>query len=478
MKILLVKPLYVFDSRHPLQFTGAEKALPLSLAYIAAVMERNSWEVRVIDYQISPQNLTQVLKEFLPDVLGITAFSKESSHAKLLMQEAKSFAAQMPIIIGGPHANAYQEQIFEQSDFIDYVVPREGEETILELVETLAAGDDPSQVKGIIFRDSGGEIQSTPNRAFIDNLDELPFMALQHFDVGKYHPAAGTFRRLPSVTMITSRGCPYPCTFCNTDLFGRSIRLRSAGNVLDEIEDIVGRYKVREINFCDETLTINRDRIAAICEGILSRNINIGWKCSTRVDRVDKELLSLMKKSGCFFVGFGVESGVQGTLDRLRKGITLDQTREAFKAARETGITTMAYFMMNVPGDSKDDIEESIRFSREIRADFLNFELIKPYAGTQLRKTIEDAKNITINRDMWEKWEAYSAGNHLFYVQEELSEEYLRDAYKRAVKDFYLRPGFILKALLQLRTFTQFYVYVKYFLNMLKVGMINKQDKE
>lgn len=473
MKVLLIKPRYEFNSKHPVQFTGAECALPLSLAYLAATLERAGHTARVLDYQVSDPDIGQVVREFRPDLMGVTAFSKEFPHSLRLMEQARRTAPNMPIVLGGPHANAYKEAVFELTDLPEYVVLHEGEETMLELAETLAAGGDVSKVAGIVYRGADGKPLCTPDRPFIRDLDSLPFMALDHFEVGRYFPPAGTFRRLPSVTMITSRGCPCRCVFCNTDLFGKNIRLRSAENVLAEIEEIVGRYKAREINFCDETLTINRDRMAAICEGIMRRGLKIGWKCSTRVDRVDYELLKLMKRSGCFYIGYGVESGVQRILDKLKKGVTLERIRRTFRDTRRAGINSMAYFMMNVPGETPEDIEASIRFSREIRPSYLNFELIKPYRGTALRQMIEEDPHIHINRELWDKWEHYSAGNHLFYVQDGVSEEFLKDVYDRAVRKFYLRPGFILRAMSEIRSFAQLRQYWRYFRNMVKVRLVD-----
>ncbi|MFH0986175.1 MAG: radical SAM protein [Candidatus Omnitrophota bacterium] len=472
MKVLLIKPLYRFASNHPVQFSGSEKALPLSLAYLAAALEKEGHVIRVLDYQIETPPLRDVLSEFQPGLVGVTSYSKEFDHAKEIMREIKVFRPHLPVVVGGPHINAYRENIFSQSADIDYAIVNEGEETFLELLKRLDGGQDVAGVRGLIYRDGSGQIHFNGPRPFIKDIDTIPFMALHHFQVKKYYPTAGTFRRLPSVTMLTSRGCPYRCVFCNTDLFGKNVRLRSAENVLAEIESLVKKYGAREINFCDETITINRARMIKICEGLIKRNLRIGWKCSTRVDLVDTELLKLMKRSGCFYIGFGAESGVQATLDRLKKGITLDQTRQAFAECKKIGIDTMAYFMMNVPGETIEDIETSIRFSREIKPTFLNFELIKPYCGTELRQMIEGNPDLTINHALWEKWESYSAGNHLFYVQKNVPESYLLDAYKRAVKDFYLRPGFILRALFKIRSLRQLVSYLQSFLNMLKVRLV------
>lgn len=476
MKILLIKPLYSFKSFHPVQFSGAEKTLPLSLAYIAAVLERDGHIIQVVDYQVDKSKITDVFKEFAPDIVGITAYSKEFTHALKIMKDISHIDKNISVIIGGPHVNAYQEKVFEQTDLPDYLVLQEGEETIRELVTCLENNYDVKKVNGIIYREDRENIVRTEKRSFIKDLDNLPFMALRYFKVVKYYPEAGTFRRLPSVTMVTSRGCPYQCTFCNTDLFGKNVRLRSAENVVDEIEYIVKTYHAKEINFCDETLTINRQRMFQICEGILQRNLKIEWKCSTRVDQVDADLLKFMKKSGCFLIGYGVESGSQRVLESLKKGITLEKIRNAFYETRKAGITSMAYFMMNVPGETIEDIEQSIKFSREIKPDFLNFELIKPYRGTELRDIIENAPNITINTELWDKWEEYSAGNRLFYVQKGVPKEYLHDAYKRAVKNFYLNPQFIFKAILQIRSFRQLKSYVRSFLNMLRVKMVTNKE--
>ena len=473
MKILLIKPRYIFVSNHPVQFQGSEKALPLALAYLAAVMEKAGHLIRVLDYQVENQQLESLLSEFQPDLVGVTSYSKEFEHAKELMLEVKKYRPDLPVVIGGPHVNAYREQVFEQFRHIDYAIVNEGEETVLELLHFIQGKQDVAGIKGLIYRNNAGHVVFNGQRPFIKDIDTIPPMALHYFHVNRYHPTAGTFRRLPSVTMLTSRGCPYRCVFCNTDLFGKNVRLRSSENVLSEIEMVIQKYGAREINFCDETLSINRNRMVEICEGLLKRNLEIGWKCSTRVDLVDAELLKLMKRSGCFYIGFGVESGVQATLDRLKKGITLEQTRRVFAECRKVGIDTMAYFMMNVPGESIEDIEQSIRFSREIRPTFLNFELIKPYCGTELRQMIENNQNITINEALWEKWESYSAGNHLFYVQKDVPESYLHDAYKRAVKDFYIRPSFIMQAFFKIRSFRQLLSYFQSFLNMLKVRMVS-----
>ncbi len=477
MRLLLIKPLYRFKSYHPVQFTGAEKALPLSLAYLAAVLEKDGHTLKVVDYQIETPPIAQVVTEFRPDVVGLSVYSKEYGHALELMRAIKTVSKRLPIVMGGPHVNAYRQRLFEQTRLPDYLVLQEGEVTFLELVKSLQNNADPATVLGIALRVGDHDTRITPRRPFIKNLDRLPFMALQHFAVDRYYPGAGTFRRLPSVTMITSRGCPHGCIFCNTDLFGKNVRLRSAENVLAEVEEIVGKYRVKEINFCDETFTINRQRVVDICEGLIERKLNLGWKCSTRVDQVDPQLLGLMKRAGCFYIGYGVESGVQRILDRLQKGITLEQIRCAFAATRQAGITSMAYFMMNVPSETRSDIEASIRFSREIKPDFLNFELIKPYCGTPLRDMIESDPNITINAQIWEKWESYSAGNHLFYVQQGVSEVFLADAYRRAVKRFYLRPGFIINALLTLRSFAQFKSYLRAFLNMIKIRLVKSEPE-
>jgi len=473
MKMLLIKPRYIFVSHHPVQFQGSEKALPLALAYLAAVLEKDGHVIHIADYQIDNQQIAAILRKFKPEIVGISAYSKEFLHARELMREVKESQPDLPIVIGGPHVNAYRERVFDQSGHIDYAIVNEGEETLLELLHRLEGKQDVGGIQGLMHRNNGGQVVFNGPRPFIKNIDAIPFMALHHFQVDNYYPAAGTFRRLPSVTMLTSRGCPFRCVFCNTDLFGKNVRLRSAENVLSEIELIVEKYGAQEINFCDETLTIDRNRMVDICEGLLRRHLKIGWKCSTRVDLVDADLLKLMKRSGCFYIGFGVESGVQATLDRLKKGITVDQTRRAFAECRKVGIATMAYFMMNVPGESIEAIEQSIRFSREIKPTFLNFELIKPYCGTELRQMIEGNPDITINRALWEEWESYSAGNHLFYVQKDVPESYLHDAYKRAVKEFYLRPSFIIRALLQIRSFKQLVSYGKSFFNMLKVRLVS-----
>jgi anaerobic magnesium-protoporphyrin IX monomethyl ester cyclase len=477
VRVLLIKPLYRFNSFHPVQYTNAEKPLPLALAYLAGVAQRAGHRLRVLDYQIDNSSIESELKNFRPDVVAFSIYSKEYAHAMELIDRIKRYRRSIRIVAGGPHVNAYKGKLLFENTNIEFLVSREGEHTFVELLQTVEAAGDYKKIKGLIFRDACGRIHVNEKRPFIKNLDSLPFMALEHFRVDKYYPAPGTFRKLPSILMITARGCPYRCTFCNTDLFGKSIRFRSAENVLEEIESCVKTYGAKEINFVDETFTMNRERTVDICQGLLRRNIKIGWKCSTRVDCVDKDLLKLMKRSGCFYVGFGVESGSDRILEKLKKGITTDQIRKAFGEAREVGILRAAYFMMNVPGETPSEIETSIQFSREIDPDFLNFELIKPYYGTQLRKEIENNPDIKINSKMWEKWDKYSAGNHLYYTQKGVDGKYLKNAYDRAVKKFYIRPRYILRMIFEIRSFKQLAAYVRAFLNALRIRVVFDDDR-
>ncbi len=472
MKVLLLNPDSSYQKHHPLVFKGFQATLPLGLAYIAGVLERDGHQVRILDFQIEDYNLSHELATFQPDLAGISVCSPSARNAFHLARELKKLNPSLPIVAGSHHISVYEEEIFSQTDDFDILSIGESEETMAELVSVLSGGGELSAVKGIIFKENGEVIKNEP-REFLKDLDQLPFVPLHLFEIKRYRPLPGTFTRLPNMVMITTRGCPYHCTFCNKSIWGGACRFRSALNVVEEIELAVRNFGIREIYFCDDTFTLKRKRVIEFCEELLRRNLKVGWKCCARVDTVDREILRLMKRAGCFLITFGAESGSDEMLRRIKKGITTDQIRNAFQLAREEKIQRGAFFMLNIPGDTIETTEATISFSREIKPDFLHFEFIKPFPGIPMRQEIEENPRCTINHDLWNSWEDFTVGNKLFFTQEGLSEEYLRDAYNHAVKDFYLRPGYILKSFGRLKSWAQFDSYFKTALNLLTVKVIS-----
>jgi radical SAM superfamily enzyme YgiQ (UPF0313 family) len=309
----------------------------------------------------------------------------------------------------------------------------------------LAEGSDPGEIPGFV----GPEIFNPPGK-FIQDLDGIPFPARHLLPNPLYRYALWPGKKV--TTMITSRGCPYRCIFCDKSIFGSKWRARSAKNVLDEMEQIVKDLKIRSIIIYDDLFTLDKHRVQEICEGILARGLRFEWKCEGRVDRVDEEMLRWMKKAGCSLIAYGVESGNEIGLDFLRKGITLPQIRRAFELTRKAEIRPMAYFILGIPVETFEQGLRTIELAKELNPDYAQFSILSPYRGTKL---YEEAKA--------KGWYAEVEANNPFDKDQKrpvlLSENWSADALKEVLRlahrKFYFRPGYILKRLREIRGFRQ-----------------------
>jgi radical SAM superfamily enzyme YgiQ (UPF0313 family) len=458
-----------FKRHHPLVFRGFAATIPLGLAYLAGYLQRAGHTVGIVDYQVGDYDIGKEIRRFRPDILGLSICSPAVAHALDLAATARAVRPDLLIVAGGAHVTAYRTSFLASAPDIDVLVIGEGELTIVELVRRCEASESLTGLPGLVRREDGQVIEEAGESPIIKDLGELPMMPLELFEVRKYFPLPGTFRRLPSIPMATTRGCPFKCTFCNSKGVWSHVRTRPPLAVADEIERVVRDWGAREIYFVDELFTVRKRSVQTLCEELLRRNIRVGWKCCSRVDTVDAETLKLMKRAGCFMISYGVESGDDRILKIMKKGTTTDQVRSAFRATKAAGIDTMAFFMLNSYGETKESIEKTLQFSRELQPDFVNFELFKPFPGIEMRRQIEADPLCTINREIWDDWNEFTVGNQVFYTQGELDEAYLSRVYEHAIKGFYLRPSFIAKSLVRMKSFDQFKSYCKTFVNMLSV---------
>jgi radical SAM superfamily enzyme YgiQ (UPF0313 family) len=332
-------------------------------------------------------------------------------------------------------------------------------ETVLDLARALSGGGDLAGVKGIAFR-RDGRVVRTPPRPFIRDLDTLPLPARHLFPMAEYHPHAGMYRRLPFANMVTARGCPYGCIYCNHTMWGKKVRKRSPGKVFEEIRHLIDRYGVREINFYDDTFTLVRDDTMELCRLIAESGTRVDWRCSSRVDRVDEELLRAMRRAGCYSIGFGVESGNEGLLKVIDKGITKDDARRAFALSRKVGIDAYAYFMLNLPGETEETIEQTIAFAKELRPAVAAFSIATPMIGTEFRGMIEADDRYRIVEEKWNDYRAFG-DNDVLFTQPRLDSAQVKRAYRKAIRSFYLRPSYAWRTLRRIRTWEQVKGYLK-----------------
>lgn len=445
---------------------------PLGIGYVAAVLETEGFQVEIIDcppLNLSQNDLSAILTREKPAIIGVTATTVSVKSAITAAQNTKALLPNSLLVIGGPHLTALPEETMRNSCF-DVGVVGEGEYSFLELAQKFRSGSRYfSDIRGLICRDNE-ELIRTGERAFIKDLDSLPFPALHLFPpLSKYHPMPGNVRRIPYVQMITSRGCPYQCTFCDRNVFGERYRMRSSHNVVDEVERLIGEYGVREVKFNDDTFTINQGRVIQICEEMLRRNLKIVWACRTHVRNVSKALLRIMRRAGCWQIGFGIEAGDHKILGEIKKSMTLEEGKAAIEWAKKEGINVKISFMFGLPGETKETILRTIEFAKTLKADIVNFHIFIPFPGTELFKRICQEGTLSHRNYQYYCQLNLPKYMHLPYIPQGMTEEQVRQASIMAHKAFYLRPSYIYSQLIQIRSIFDIYRYWQAFLTIINL---------
>jgi anaerobic magnesium-protoporphyrin IX monomethyl ester cyclase len=362
--------------------------LPIGLAYLASVLEENDQEVTVIDcpaLEMDHEKLKTKLASIEPKMIGITSMTPTIQSGLLSARIAKEVCPEATVVLGGPHATFMDEQILNKEEAVDVVVRGEGEQTLLELAQNVSNSNALNRIEGITFRKNGQPIR-TPNRPFIQDLDDLPRPAYKHFPLEKYRLFGR--RMLP---IITSRGCPSQCSFCTTSrIFGKKFRARSPKNVVDELEWLKNVHGADAFTFYDDTFTLDKKRALEICEEIKKRKIDRPWDCQTRVSQVSKEILKKMKEANCQQIFFGVESGCQKILDAVKKGTSVEQNEMAIRLAKEMGLFVAVSVIVGYPGETKDMVQQTIDLITRTEPDDVYICVATPYPGTELREIIEN----------------------------------------------------------------------------------------
>jgi radical SAM superfamily enzyme YgiQ (UPF0313 family) len=432
MKVLLINPPYT-SSKY--KFIGLV-APPLGIAYIGAVLENGGFEVEIIDgaaLELDWKALEAEIKRAAPRVIAITALTPTIDQGLETAKLAKKVCPDSTIVMGGYHPSFNHTEILEK-DFVDVVVIGEGEYTMLELVETLESGGDLKQVKGIAYQNV-----VTPPRPVMKDLDELPFPARHLLPMDHYKILN---MKLNTATMISGRGCPMQCSFCaSAALHGSQLRMRSADNVVDEMEHLIESHGAGMIAFMDDTFTLKPTRVEQLCEEIKKRGLDVYWGCTARADTISSRMLQKMSDSGCITMFLGVESADQQQLDRVNKQLTVDKIRQAFTLSRKHDIRTIASVVLGMPGDTRESIGRTIKFVRELNPSYALFSLATPYPGTKFyREAVEN--NLLKVRD----WSKYTLLSPVLETVD-CSRDELKNMQKKAFRQFYLRPSYILRQL-------------------------------
>jgi len=431
---------------------------PLGILYLASSLLAEGHTVDLVDAQVEEMSYPQIqaaVKKSKPDAVGLTAMSFTLIDALLAAKTVKSVDQDIKVIFGGPHPTIYPTET-AALDCVDFAVIGEGERTMLELAEALEKGRPVDAVKGLAYMKNGKPV-NTGFPPFIEDLDSLPFPARKLTPYRKYSSLLA--KRSPITTIFTSRGCPYKCLFCDRPQMGKRFRARSAVNVVDEMEECVG-LGIKEFLVYDDTFTIDRQRVLSICSEIKRRGLDIGWDIRARVNTVDREVLSALRIAGCERIHYGVESGNEEILRILRKGITLPKVEEAFRLTKEAGIETLAYFIIGSPSETRETIEDTIRFAIKLDPGYVHFSVMTPFPATELY--LMGLREGVIKSDVWLDFAKNPQKDFTPPLWEEnMNREELTRLLRQAYKRFYVRPRYIMSRVARIRSPAELWRKVK-----------------
>ncbi|TRZ95488.1 radical SAM protein [bacterium] len=403
MKVLLIRPPAVEYRKEP----GLILSEPLGLMYLASYIKqhKSNIEVSLIDgfagdiklkegdfcgTGVSYQELKNKIASLMPDILGINCtFTQYAKGAHDLARIAKEISPDIFVVFGGSHASAFYQQVLSDLN-VDLVVKGEGEQTFLEIIDHWEKKESLKGIAGTVTRCDRG-IKINPPRPFIKDLDQLPFPARDLVDMSKYCDndyAVQKSMRYPRFSMVTSRGCPFRCVFCSIhSVWCHSYRSRSPKSVVDEVELLYRAYGAREIMFYDDNITLDKERMGAICDELIARKIDIKWSPAGGVAiwTMDKETLLKMKRSGCYKITFGLESGSRATLRFIHKEfLDFAQAKELIRYCNKIGLWTISSFIIGFPYETREDVEKTLAFALDSDLDMASFYAATPYPGTEL----------------------------------------------------------------------------------------------
>ncbi len=460
MKTLLIRPSshYTFKmsagvrEEKPKKFFLLSKSslraeVELGLLYMASFLNKKGCEVEILDLQVCEQpekSLKEKVITYQPDIIGITAYTSFIHIASEIAHTCKSLI-RTKIIVGGHHPSALPYQTLKEFPLFDYVIFGEGEVTLYETIEKIKNNQPLDNVKGLAFR-LGNEIKVNEIREPISDLDSLPFPAREKIDIRKYIAMPCDYIRLPQTNVITTRGCLWECKYCSrtgsrlrTTLFARSPE-----NIIAEIVSCIEKYKVYDYRFVDDIFTYDRNRVIEICNLIKKNKLDINWLCYSRADAVDKELLKIMKDSGCFHIKYGCEVGTQENLNRLDKRIDLQQCINAIKWTKEVGIETLSGFIIGIPGETLKDIKDTIRFAIKTSPDIAAIASCSFFPGSRFYKEAQE-KGSLIHSD----WTHY-LDSFCQVTTDQLPSKLIGKMVRFAYRKFYFRPRYIFQRVVRI----------------------------
>lgn len=469
MKVMLINPprfngLFVIREERCAGISPTSLNPPLGLAYTTSFLMDNNYEVKLIDANgenLDFNSIRKEIKSYSPDLIILKTSPATMRYDLKITDIAKKINPNTKTALDDSIVGAtLPKEILSFFPNLDIVIKGEPELTSLNLCKALEKGSNLKKVGGIAFRDSR-HIYVTRDGERIKDLDTLPFPAYDFLPISEYFSVSFS-KKTPWTTMMSSRGCSFGCIYCLVGAatvwrgYGKIPRFRSAKNVVNEMELLAYEYGVKDIEFWDENITMNKKRLMEICNEIVKRKLPLVWSCNSRADTVDKEMLMAMKKAGCWNIVYGVESGSQKILDGVKKQIRLETIKKTFRITREVGMNASSSFMVGLPGETKETVEQTLRFAKEIDPDFAQFGICTPYPGTIMEEMAREKKWIRgFELDRYDPL-IECIGDSIIMNMDTMTSEDIAYAQKYIVREFYFRPKIFLKRILKARSKKEF----------------------
>lgn len=464
-KIVFVNPPLSNEDRYGIKSQSGGQTPPLGLLNLATMTRKHGFESVILDAAAMKFGYPECVRFILDShcsYVGITAVTISISHAAKLADLLKKADPALTIMIGGPHFTALPAETMSMFPQFDIGVVGEADYTIVELLSALEDKKDLTAVKGLVLRGGDGLIR-TGIAPRIEDMDSLPMPEWDLLpDLAKYYcPPVHTLKRTPAALLVTSRGCPGKCVFCDRSVFGNVLRAYSAGYTFRMIKDLYDNHGIREIQLRDDNFTAYRNRMLELCAMLKEAKLDLIWTCACRVDMVNPDTLKLMKEAGCWQIWYGIESGSDMILNRLKKQTTTAKARAAVQMTRDAGISSCGFFILGSPGETAETLEATLRFSLDLPLDEAHFSFMTPLPGSQL---YDEARNYGAFDNNWDKLNGWVP----MFAPHGLTALDLERYSKKAFRGFYFRPRIILSYLKKIRSLSLARIYFSGFMALLE----------
>ena len=472
MKIVFVNPPVTKEERYGSLAAAGSYSPPLALCSLAAVTRKIGHDTSIIDSPVEGLDHEATLEEIVelkPDVVAFTSTTSTFLSGAKLAGMVKEDRAATTVVAGGVHVSALPEESLSENAAIDVCVVGEGEETTGELLAALEQKKSLHEVKGLAFRDNGRVVLTQP-RPLLEDLDSLPFPAwdlLADFPHA-YSVQAQSVAHFPSTSVCTSRGCTGDCKFCDRRIFGKSLRAHSAEYVIEEVTELYEKFGVRDIQFEDDNFMLFRKRLYRFCDLLDERKLDVTWSCQARVDMVGLETLKRMKRSGCWMILYGVESGSQKVLDAMAKSISIEKIERAVAMTHEAGISCKGFFIAGYLNEDHESLDETYRFIKRCKLDDISFHYFTPFPGSEAYALADE---YGVRRGTFSDMTYYRP----VFVPNAVEEEDLVKHTKACYRCFYMKPRIMLKYLKRIRSPLHLLYFARSSLALLKYLVTGKE---